>query len=106
MGHLLPVTPVDTALPGEVPQVALSVKISLPHPMFALAHRAFFPNLIRFVKFRAHLGCGLRALRSPGDGWIQSWLRLVKKPLPGARAMAQWLAVHTVVTEDPRLVPS
>lgn len=57
MGHLLPVTPADTPLPGEVYQVA-TVKIYLPHSLFALAHWASFPNLIRFFKFGAHQCCG------------------------------------------------
>lgn len=68
MGHLLPVTPADTPLPGEVHQWQLPVKIYLPHSLFALAHRAFFPNLIRFFKFRAHLGYNLRALGPQGMG--------------------------------------
>lgn len=62
MGHLLPVTPADTPLPGEVVHQVATVKIYLPHSLFALAHWASFPNLIRFFKFGAHLCCGPSAL--------------------------------------------
>lgn len=60
-----------------------AVKIYLPHSLFALAHWASFPNLIRFFKFGAHLCCGPGTLGPQEMGgffpWLERWFRSVVK---------------------------
>lgn len=55
-----------------------AVKIYLPHSLFALAHWASFPNLIRFFKFGAHLCSGPGTLGPQEMGgffpWLERWL--------------------------------